>query len=158
MKETERKFLIKKMPDISSLQPLHYERFILPTEEGEERIQKVGDLFELEKLVEDSDLTRHIHKKSITKDEFERLKRKSLASVERDSYQISKDPNITVNVYKGIHKGLARAEVGFESEDEAHDFVPLEWMGKEITNSPLGRDSKLAKLSKDEFTNLIKEI
>lgn len=157
MEKIERKFLVKEMPDISHLEPFHYERYILTSEAGEKRIQKVGERYELEELEASSDLTRHSNKKTITKDEFKRLKQKSVASIKRDSYQISRNPNISIKVYQDVHKGLVRTEVEFKSEDEARNFKPLDWMGKEITTSPLGRDAKLVKLSKEEFASLIKE-
>ena len=44
MKEIERKFFIKTMPDISELVPWHSERFFLKGEDGlEERISRIQD-------------------------------------------------------------------------------------------------------------------
>lgn len=50
MKEIERKFFIKTMPDLSGLIPWHNERFFLKSEDGfEERISKIQDKFYYDK-------------------------------------------------------------------------------------------------------------
>ena len=51
-----------------------------------------------------------------------------------------------------------RAEIEFKSEYEAQNFKPFDWMGREITNTMLGKDSKLVQLSKEEFKKLLKEV
>ncbi len=37
-------------------------------------------------------------------------------------------------------------------------FIPLEWFGKEITDSLVGRDKSLISLNKEDFDNLILEL
>lgn len=44
--EIERKFYVKKMPDLSGIQPLFYERYFLKSTAGEEiRISKVNNSY-----------------------------------------------------------------------------------------------------------------
>lgn len=154
--EIERKFLVKKMPDLSGLTPVHYERHFLRMEKDyEERIQKKGDHYELGKKNRQSQLTRTTEKREISKEKYENLREHTIASLARRSYLISTDPEITLKIYEGVYEGLCRAEVEFLSETAAKAFVPLDWMGKEITNTPLGKDSKLITLERGEFLQLL---
>lgn len=150
--EIERKFAINEMPDLSGQQPIVYERYYIRIEDGlEERIQKKGDEFEREIKKRLSDLSRTTEKTKITQDEFENLKKGSRKSIIRESYLISNTPDITVKIYHGDYEGLVRAEVEFESEEDATNFKPLTWMGREISNLPIGKDSSLLQLSHAEF-------
>ena len=150
--EIERKFAIKEMPDLSGKQPIVYERYYLRIEdEIEERIQKKGEKFEREIKKQLSDLSRTTEKTVLTQDEFEDLKKGAKKSISRDSYMISNAPDVTIKIYHGDFEGLVRAEVEFKSEAEARTFKPLDWMGREISNLPLGKDSSLIQLSNEEF-------
>ena len=156
MEEIERKFLVKEVPDLTGKQPIRYERYYLEnSDKKERRIQRKGDKFELEELIEDSNLTRQKTKKQITEQEFKGLKKSASNAVIRDSSLISESPQMTLKVYHDKYDGLIRAEVEFSSEEEAKSFEVPNWFGKEITNSPLGRDSRLLKLSEEEFQSLI---
>lgn len=157
MKTITRKFLVKKMPDLSSLQTVRYNRFYLYVGNGTViRVQSVGDRYELERKVDKSELVREEQKIEISKEEFEELSKLTDKNIVRDSYLISEKPKITLRVYHGKYEGLARAEVPFESVEEAESFKPLEWFDKEITGSPLAQDGKLLMLSEEEFKLLLK--
>ncbi len=156
--EIERKFLIKEMPDISNLKSLSYERYFLFRNPSVEiRIQKKGDKYEFERKTTESNLSAKKYKFELTKEEFEKLKKQSNESIIRESYKISETPEITIKIYQGKFEGLKRIEVEFSDEKEAQEFHPLEWFGKEITNSSLGRDSKLIDLSDEEIKNFLNE-
>lgn len=152
--EIERKFLIKEMPDLSDVNPVHFERYYLSiSEDTEERIQRTNDEYSYEKKVTVDALSRSTEKKKITKEDFEELKGASNNAIIRDSFALS--PNISIKIYHGIYEGLVRAEVEFSSKTEADNYTPATWMGREITNSALGRDSRLLKLDADAFSLLI---
>ncbi len=154
--EIERKFFVKHMPDLSGIEPLHYERYFLERGNGVEvRISKVNDMYKYERKVEVSDLERRGEKKEITKEEFEKLKQDASEAIIRERYDLSKNPDISIQIYKGKHAGLIRAEVEFSSEEEARSFNPLPWMGKEMTDLPISRDSKLLDLTKEEFNSYL---
>ncbi len=157
MNEIERKFLIKSLPDLSQSRCISYERYFLSNDPGfEERIQKKGEDYEIERKFKISDLSRKTEKQPISKEGFELLKKSVSRSIIRDSYDISSSPRITIKIYHGDHEGLVRAEVEFTSEEEAKSFVPPDWMGEEITNTKLGRDSELVKLSQEEFEDILR--
>lgn len=157
-KEIERKFILKELPEFIVTAPLRYERHYLYTGNGIElRIQRKGDLFELERTIESSEHGRDTHKIQISSHEFDILKKISLGSIVRESYLVE-DPNyyVSVKLYHERFEGLIRAEVEFDSEEDADEFIPYDWFGEEITDSPLGRDSKLLSVSDEEFKNLLK--
>lgn len=144
MKEIERKFFIKTMPDISGLTPWHSERFFLKSEDGfEERISRIQDRFFYDKKLVISSMERDREKKEITEGEFNNLKSRAYGSTIRDTYLLSHNPKITLQIYQGQFEGLIRAEVEFNSTEEAIAFNPLPWMGKEITGLDIARDSTI---------------
>jgi len=79
------------------------------------------------------------------------LKARASDAIIRDKYVISEMPNIAIQIYHGKFEGLIRVEVEFDSEKEANEFVPLGWMGKEMTNLPIARDGKLLDLTSEKF-------
>jgi len=155
--EIERKFFIKEMPNLSGVVPVRYERYYLRIEpDFEERVQKVGDVYEREIKSRKSELERTSGKTLITEEEFDALKPQAQSAIVRDSYLLSNNPEISIKFYHGRYEGLVRAEVEFDSVEEARGFVPPSWMGREITDGPLGRDSQLLGLSEEEFKYLLK--
>lgn len=154
--EIERKFLVRVMPDLSGLAAIPYERYYLKvTPSFEDRIQRVGDRYEREKKKGVSNLERTSEKQEMSKEEFESLMVIASGGIVRDSYLVSEDPEITIKVYHGKYEGLVRAELEFDSVDEAKNYQPEDWMGREVTNSSLGRDSQLLGLSEEEFNDLL---
>ena len=61
------------------------------------------------------------------------------------------DNRVSIKKYYGDYEGLIRIEVKLNNESEVLNYIPLNWFGKEITDSPLAFDSYLIKLSKEEF-------
>ncbi|MDO8537336.1 MAG: hypothetical protein Q7S21_00465 [archaeon] len=157
--EIERKFLPKRLPNLSNTERTKYERYYLfINDKIEIRIQKKAKSFELEYKVLKSNLSRENLQVKLTKKEFDKLKKDCKEKIIRESFKISRKPNITIKKYLGGFKGLYRIEVEFKSEKEAKKFKPLNWFGKEITNTSLGKDSKLIRLSDSQFKNLLKEL
>lgn len=156
--EIERKFYIRQLPSLEGIQPLHYERYILSNDDEKEvRIQKVNDTYTYEEKSSVSDLERTRTKKEITKEEFDTLKVESSGkAVIRDRYNISSNPEIAIQIYHGDFEGLIRAEVEFDSEEQAKAFKPLDWMGKEMTGLPIARDATLIELSKSELQEFLR--
>ncbi len=155
--EIERKFLVKRLPKLSGLKKIHYERyFLFRNKVIEMRIQNKGNKFEFERKFGKSRLERKVIKFEITKDEFMALKKLASEAIIRDSYQISKRPDISIKVYYGRFKRLIRVEVEFKNLNEAKRFKPLSWFGNEITNSHLGRDARLLNLKNQDFKRLLR--
>jgi adenylate cyclase len=156
MQEIERKWLVKAMPDLSGVSPVQHERYFLYNQDGVEmRIQKEGDVFTFERKSDGYTLTSEKIKFDISSAEFETLKQSAIKKILRTNYVLQKEPEISLKVYHGDYEGLVRVEVEFNSEEEAQSYTPPAWFGREITDSPLGRDKKLAGLGQEEFRSLL---
>ncbi len=155
-KSITRKFLIKKLPDLSNKTKDTYQRYYLYNHNSIViRIQRINDIYELERKANQSDLIRDGETIKITQDEFEALRQYSRKSIQRDSYQIQEHPRIVLRIYHGEFEGLIRAEVNFSTEEEAISFNAPEWFDKEITGTQLAQDGYLLELSQDEFHKLL---
>jgi len=159
MKEIERKFLIKTIPNLDNITPIRYERYFLSNNNDEEiRIQKKSDNYELESKIKISEIEYKKEKKLITEAEFLELKNGCKKSIIRDSYLINEKPNITIKKYYEDYEGLVRVEIEFESIEESNDFkIPL-WVDREITGTELGNDSKLILLDRNQFLEMKSKI
>jgi CYTH domain-containing protein len=154
--EIERKFMVRTMPDLSGIEAVPYERYILFSGKGFGlRIQNKAGKFEIERKSDESETFRNSQIIEITQDEFDALKKNAIGETVRDGYTLSTNPYISIKIYRGKFEGLRRAEVQFANEEEANNFKPLAWMGQEITDSPLGKDAKLAMLTGEEFQSLL---
>lgn len=151
--EIERKFLIRRMPRIFGIAKEPQERhFLQHGDLVEERIQKKGDVYEYEFKTMVSLNNWNREKRTIPKEEFEELCRRAPKTLLRESYSITKSsPRISIKKYKGEYKGLQFVEVEFDSLEEAEAFTPLDWMGTEITHTPLGREAWMLDLDREHF-------
>jgi CYTH domain-containing protein len=156
MQTITRKFLVKKLPDLSKLNKISSSRFYLYiSEDTVIRIQNTSGKYELERKFDKSDLVREEQKIEIEQREFEYLSKLSEKHTSRDSYFIMDKSNIILRIYHEDYEGLVRAEASFLSVKEAEMFVPLGWFDKEITNSQLAKERTLLSLSKKDFQKLL---
>lgn len=51
---------------------------------------------------------------------------------------------IDLDLFSGVYEGLCLAEVEFETRQEAEQFVPPDWFGKDVTFSGEYQNSRLA--------------
>lgn len=144
-----RRFIVENLSGLHISLPIRYERYYIT---NYVRVQKKSNQYEKEVLDKNNCI---IEKRSIEKSEFEQLKKKSLKTIIRDSYLYLDDTRISIKKYIGTYHGLIRAEVSFSDKEEMEKYQLENWMGKEITNSPLAFDSYLHQLNQEEF---IKEL
>jgi CYTH domain-containing protein len=158
--EIERKFLVMKMPNLDGIPKVLQERcFLQRGDLFEECVKRKNSVFQYESKFTLSKKERAREKLKISKEEFEQLEQKSDYIVESESYLVSKkDPIISIKKYKGDFQGLVLAEVNFDSIRAMEEFVPLTWMGAEVTDTSLGKDSLLIDLSRDKFKRIVHEI
>ena len=154
--EIERKFFVKDMPDVSELTKTSLERHFLYNAGGIElRIQTDGTRFTLQRKTSVSDTERATEQIELSRSEFDTLKTLAPTSISRDSYHLADNPKTDLRLYHGAFEGLVRAEFEFERPEELASFQPPDWVGKEMTGSPLSRDSWLIKLNPVEFSALL---
>ncbi|MDO8451466.1 MAG: hypothetical protein Q7S76_01220 [bacterium] len=156
MQSVTRKFLVNQTPDLTGKKHWAQRRFYIFRKNGVVvRIQSKGNEFELERKIRKTDLIRESEKIAITKEEFESVSKIAVDYVIRDSYLMSQTPHVSLRIYHGQFEGLTRAEIDFQSVKEANQFVPLKWMAKEITSTPLACDETLLELSEKDFQALL---
>jgi CYTH domain-containing protein len=155
--EIERKYFVRKMPDLAGIKPLLSERYFLNISNVvEERVTKIGDdQYFYEKKIETSRLSRNETHRYISKEEFDSLIPSESEAILRVRYDMPSFPKISIMVYKGRFNGLIRAEVEFKSIQEAESFNPPDWMGREMTDLPIARDAKLISLTREELANYL---
>ena len=164
--EIERKYLLSE-EQLSLLVP-NKNNFVLETryylyckDDKEIRFTKRGaESFTLDRMEVLQDQTdeyfvRRKERITITEDEF-MTHVKTIGDqqpVERRHFKLN--DQIELKVYQGGRSGLIRAEVEFESIEEAKRYTPTFEHSGEITNTPIGRDVLLAHLNKDEIKQLL---
>jgi adenylate cyclase len=156
--EIERKFLISKMPDLSNFESVTYERYyIYRNDTIEMRVQRKGNIYEIERKEMTSGLSAKKTKLVISEPEFEKLKQFGSEAILREGFFISSNPDVSIKIYHGKYEGLNKVEVEFTSEEEAKAFQIPKWYGEEITDSLISRDSKLLDLSEEEIKNFLSD-
>lgn len=140
-----RRFIIHSLNKVSLSNPIRYERYYI---DDNLRVQRKGTILEKEILDSKNNM---IEKTKISVEEFDKLKAISYSKILRDSYLFLDDDRISVKKYFEKYDGLIRVEVKFNSIDEMNHYKKNDWMGIEITNSPLAFDKDLSKLSRQDF-------
>jgi len=154
MREIERKFLIKNLPNLENISEIKYERYFLKISNNKEiRIQKKWNIYEKETKTKLCHLEYEKIKQEISENDFNNLKKDSIWEIYRSSYKISENPGVSIKIYSWKFLWLSRLEVEFWSESEAKEFQPESWYWKEITGTSLAKDSELVKLSLKVFQN-----
>ncbi|PIU03440.1 hypothetical protein COT44_03280 [Candidatus Shapirobacteria bacterium CG08_land_8_20_14_0_20_39_18] len=157
--EIERKFLVKKPPDLTKFQCSSSEKYYLSRgERAEIRITRIGDYCEHERKEIVNGLLRNGIKRQIPEEQFEKFKLNCDRGLFRDNYTTSENPELSIKIYHGDDEGLVRVEVEFKNEEDVRNFVPPDWFGKEMTNTELGRDARLIDLDKEDFIKLLRSL
>lgn len=152
-----RKFLIKNLPDIEVTKEIKNKRYYLYAQNSTViRVQSEDNLYEIERKKDENHLKKESFKIQITRDEYEKLSIFAKYIIERKTIMYSSYPQLKVRIYEGKYKGLMRAEINFLSENEAKAFIPYDWLDKEITDLPIGKDITLLRLSPAKFADYLK--
>jgi CYTH domain-containing protein len=155
----ERRFLVKILPNLHGNVPVLYEKYFLQGGDViEEAVQKRNDTLEYEKRICLSRHESNIERSLLGMQEFDTLKKSASPPLKFKKYVYAFDPLVSINIFKENHEGFVRADVKFDTLEEAFDFEIPKWMGKEITQSPLGIDKNLAHLTSEECKKLIHQV
>lgn len=146
---SRRFLLLKKCPKPLSI-ARRYERYYIS---DKVRVQRKDTTFEKEEL---SPTNMILSKNKITENEFLLLIRECQRKIIRDSYLVVGNPNISIKVYFGDYEGLRRIEVEFSTKEEMLSYQKEDWMGPEITDTPLAFDTQLIQCSRKDFLEIMK--
>ena len=145
MKEIERKFLVEEMPDLWQLPTaIDIEQFYL-TYSPEIRIRKQSNQeYATFTVKSEGDMVRKEDETTINLIAFENLKKIAKGSIEKTRYYINEGRyTFEIDEYKDLD--LMTVEVEFNSIEEAKEFNPPEWFGKEVTEDKRYKNKNLAR-------------
>ena len=145
--EIERKYLIQAPPANLSSYPYHdIEQGYLCTDPVV-RIRRQDDAYCLTYKSKGL-MVREEYNLPLTKEAYEHLKTKVDGRlISKRRYLIPLPPyTIELDHFSSPKEGLFLAEVEFPNEEEALAFLPPEWCGEDVTQSPLYHNSNLSKL------------
>jgi len=160
MIEIEKTFLVKKIPDLSSVERTKIKQGYISFPPSPLRIRQKGDIFELTKKIP---LRENDHSSNeeiniiLTDYEFNKLWTQVEKSLEKSRYCINIGENLIaeLDVFEGDLSGLVFVEVEFPSKEIMESFVPPLWFGKDITQESFSANSFLAGKTFDQIEKLI---
>jgi len=147
--EIERKFLLKQLPPHLNELPnsLIEQGYLAIESQGSQvRLRKKGDTRFLT-VKRGRGTVRDEHEIALTRAQFDALWPLTAGRrlVKRRYEMPYRGCTIEIDVYAGSNSGVVVAEVEFESEQAANEFVPPEWFGKDISNRPEYSNTNLAR-------------
>jgi adenylate cyclase len=134
--EIERKFLVDRVPRLRGAEGVEIEQGYLAAEPGggEVRLRRQGEELLLT-AKRGAGLSRDEAEVELDRGQFEALwpltEGRRLSKV-RYAVMEGTDP-IELDVYRGELDGLSVAEVEFASKQQAEEFHPPSWLGREVT-------------------------
>jgi adenylate cyclase len=144
--EVERKFRLRQPPDLFSSESDPIEQgYLAVGADGEVRLRQKGEKTLLT-AKRGAGLSRGEAEVEISAEQFEALwpltegrrLRKRRHVLPHDGLEIE------VDVYQGELEGLIVAEIEFDSEEQARDFEPPDWLGDEVTGDERFLNENLA--------------
>lgn len=143
--EIERKFTVKELPDLSNYQYKRLTQAYLNTDPVI-RIRREDEKYVLTYKGKGF-LAREEHNLPLNADSFEHLLPKADGLIISKTRYLIPYENylIELDIFDGDLAPLIMAEVEFESEEEAHAFVPPSWFDKDVTQDKRYHNSNLSK-------------
>lgn len=146
--EIERKFLVKQLPVNLDDYDFHIiEQGYLSTNPVV-RVRRQDDEYYMT-YKGSGLLAREEYNLPLNKESYEHLvkkadgniitKKRYLIPIEGTTYTIELD------IFSGVFEGVVIAEVEFETIEQAHAFVALEWFGEDVTENPEYHNSNMSK-------------
>ncbi|MCY3868794.1 MAG: CYTH domain-containing protein [Gemmatimonadetes bacterium] len=147
IKEIERKFCVRKMPDLTACTGVEISQGYLSVGENdpEIRLRRNGERF-YQTVKIGKGVQRTEVEVELSQAQFDNLWPLTEGRrVEKVRYEIAEGIwTIELDVYRGHLKGLIVAEVEFETIDESSRFVPPLWFGREVTDDDRYKNAILA--------------
>lgn len=143
--EIERKFTVKELPDLSNYQYKRLTQAYLNTDPVI-RIRREDEKYVLTYKGKGL-LAREEHNLPLNAESFEHLLPKADGLVISKTRYLIPYENylIELDIFDGDLAPLIMAEVEFESEEDAHAFVPPSWFDKDVTQDKRYHNSNLSK-------------
>lgn len=145
--EIERKYLVECLPGNYRSYPFHQIEQAYLCTEPVVRIRQEDDTYYLTYKSKGL-MVREEYNLPLSKEAYEHLLPKTDGTVlTKKRYLIPLGQlTIELDVFEGAFEGLILAEVEFETKEQAEDFAPPEWFGKDVTFSGEYQNSRLSGL------------
>ncbi|SEQ34103.1 CYTH domain-containing protein [Lachnospiraceae bacterium RM5] len=152
--EIERKFLIKKLPDLTSYDYLIIEQGYLNTDPVI-RVRKQNNKYVLTYKTSGL-LSREEYNLNLNKESYDHLIKKSDGNIiTKYRYLIPYEGHmIELDIFKNTFEGLIIAEVEFDSIAEADSFTPPDWFGEDVTYLTKYHNSTMSKMNVEEIREI----
>jgi predicted adenylyl cyclase CyaB len=148
-REIERKFKVKGLPENLESYPKKSVRqgYISILDDGTEiRVRHKNEKY-YKTIKSGIRVSREETENEITQEEFEKLWLETEGRrIEKTRYEITlADGNLAeLDIYGGELEGLMVVEVEFSDENKAHEFIPPEWFGEDVTDNSSYKNASLA--------------
>ncbi len=146
-KEIERKFCVRKMPDLTACKGVEISQGYLSVGENgtEIRLRRKGEKF-YQTVKQGKGVQRTEVEVELSRAQFDNLWPLTEGRrVEKMRYEIVEGIwTIELDVYRGHLKGLVVTEVEFETVEESSCFVPPPWFGRDVTDDDRYKNATLA--------------
>ena len=143
--EIERKFLIKKMPELDKYEYRDIEQVYILTEPVIRARKKDSDYILTVKG--SGKMAREEFELPLSEEAYNKLKSKAEGVViTKRRYLIPYDKYLVeLDVFDGSLKGLIMAEVEFPTIEEAEAFTPPDWFSEDVTEDTSYHNSNMSK-------------
>jgi len=146
--EIERKFLVRDVPDNLAdyeSKTIRQGYCAIGVDGSEVRLRDSNGKYTMT-IKSKGGLSRGEWEVAIDQSQFNVLDSSTVGkTVEKTRYLIPYNGSmIELDIYKGKLKGLVSAEVEFDNEQSANDFVPPEWFSVDITSDSAFKNQQLA--------------
>jgi CYTH domain-containing protein len=146
--EIEKKYLLKNLPDFAACQFHKIEQAYLCTDPVV-RVRREDETYYMTYKGRGM-LVREEYNLPLNKEAYEHLKEKADGNViGKTRYLVPLDENgliAEVDVFDAPFAPLIMAEVEFESEEQANEFVAPEWFGEDVTFDGRYHNSYMSKM------------
>lgn len=155
MKEIEKKYLLKEIPDLINCKYVDIEQSYLNiSPDPILRLRKYGNKYYLtykSKIKTQYDLNvANEYELPICKEVYDKLLNKIESNiVKKRRYFITLDNNLIaeLDIYDNQLKGFANVEIEFKNEEEYKNFIKPNWFGKDITKEKKFINSNLSTIN-----------
>ena len=145
--EIERKFLPKTLPENLESYPHHKIAQGYLSTNPVVRIRRQDEEYILTYKGKGA-MVREEYNLPLTREAFEHMAPKADGRfIKKTRYLIPYEKyTIELDIFHGDLAPLTLAEVEFDSEEEAKNFIPPEWLGEDVTFVPIYHNSYLSKM------------
>lgn len=147
--EIERKFLIQKIPfSTEGYRAREIEQAYLCTKPVV-RIRKSDEEYYLTYKGKGK-IAREEYNLPLTREAYFHLREKADGNIlTKTRYEIPTEDNLIIelDIFHGKFEGLILAEVEFETLEQANNYVPPEWFGRDVSISGEYQNSKLSQMT-----------